>query len=203
MKMFLALATLVLSVSAFAQRGPGGGFHGGGVRGGGFHGGGFHGGGYHGGGFHGGGYRGGHWRGGVWAPVYGGGYGCGWNSWGCDDTYVSGSVACAPEVVEGNVAATDRVMKELAASPAFANAKMFQSEVKQATAIKDANERASAYMQLAGINPEDKQQIAAFVGSRDAKGAWITDLQRNAELSNEQATTVASKLQGALRGNLQ
>jgi hypothetical protein len=58
-------------------------------------------------------------------------------------------------------------------------------------------------LQLAGINSSDKAAVAAFIGSRDAKGSWVTDLQRNADLTNAQAEIVALKLQTALRGNLQ
>jgi hypothetical protein len=160
--------------------------------------GGFHGG-HHGGGWHRGG---GHWRGGVWEtyPVY---THCGWDGWYCHDEYVGGAVACAPETVEGNVAATERTLNTLAASTDFATAKTFKSELAQVSALKDAGEKAQAYLQLAGIDSNDKAAVANFIGSRDAKGAWITDLQRNADLTSAQAETVASKLQTALRGNLQ
>jgi hypothetical protein len=188
------LSVLVLALTANAGQGRTGGFRDGDAhRGGGFHGGGEH---------HGGGHWGG---GGVWAPYpsypsYV--HGCGWDGYYCHDTYV-GAVACAPEMVEGNVAATDRTLTKLAATSAFASAKTFKSELAQVAAMKDAGEKAQAYLQLAGIDSTDKAAIATFVGSRDAKGAWITDLQRNADLTTAQAETVAASLQTALRGNLQ
>lgn len=191
----LTFAALALSLSAQASQGQPGGFRdgpaGSAYRGG-------HGG-YDGGGYHGGGQ----WRGGVWAPVYGGGYYDRCDFGYCGGDYVSGSVACSPEVVQGNVAATDRVMASIVASPAFATAKTFKSEIAQVAKIKDQAERADAYMQLAGIDSKNKAAVAAFVGSRDAKGAWVTDLQRNADLTSAQAEAVSLQLQTALRGNLQ
>jgi hypothetical protein len=94
-------------------------------------------------------------------------------------------------------------LNALAATPEFAAAKTFKSELQQVAALKDAGEKAQAYLQLAGIDSNDKAAVATFIGSRDAKGAWVTDLQRNADLTNTQAEAVALKLQTALRGNLQ
>jgi hypothetical protein len=204
----VALATLLMTFVAQAQRGPGGrpprsgggivrptpGYGGGGSwqRAPGRIGGGYH-------------RGGGRWGGGVYYPTpsyprYGNR--CGWDGFYCRDTYVGGGVACAPEMVEGNVTATAKTLNALVATPAFANAKTFKSELAQVAALKDAGEQAQAYLQLAGIDSGDKAAVAAFIGSRDAKGAWITDLQRNADLSNAQAEAVATSLQTALRGNL-
>jgi|GEM_PF-4528627 len=225
MKLFaMTFAVLALALTANAEPGHGGmggGWHGG-QPGGGMHGGmggdhdgdhgGFHGGGgWHGGdhdGDHDGGgwhHGGGRWGGGVWYPTYPSYGGCGWDGWYCHDNdgYVSGSVACAPETVEGNVATTQKTLNALAATPAFATAKTFKSELAQVAAMKDAGVKAQAYLQLAGIDSKDKAAVANFIGARDAKGSWITDLQRNADLSNTQAEAVALKLQTALRGNLQ
>lgn len=199
MKILMTLAVLVLALSANAR--PGWGGHGGGFHGGagGWHGGagGWHGG--HGGGWHRGG---GHWGGGVWYPTYPSYHRCGWDGW-CDDGYVSGTIVCAPQMVQDNVVTTEKTLNALAATADFATAKTFKSELAQVAALKDAGEKAQAYLQLAGIDSNDKAAVAAFIGSRDAKGSWITDLQRNADLTNAQAEAVASKLQTALRGNLQ
>jgi hypothetical protein len=200
----LTIAALALTFTAHAAPGHGGGGfgRGGGHMGG--HPGGGHWGGGHGGGHIGGGHHGGgRWGGGVWYPTYPRYHSCGWDGWYCNDTYVSGGVDCAPEQVEGNVAVTEKTLNALAATPEFATAKTFKSELKQVAAIKDAGEKAQAYLQLAGIDSNDKAAVAAFIGSRDAKGAWVTDLQRNADLSNAQAEAVSLKLQSALRGNLQ
>lgn len=222
-----AVAALTLATSvAEAQRGPGGGGRGpgGGGPGMGRPGGGFGGGGSlrppgGGRGSIPGGYRpdrgnggfgrgnGGGWRRG---PIYGpgtggvyypGGYGCSYGR--CNnDVYVGGGVGCAPATFEGNVSSTDKALKALATSSDFATATSFKSQVSKIASMKDVGAKATAYMNLAGIDANDNKAIIEFVGARDAKGAWITDLQRNADLTNAQAETVARKLQGALRGNL-
>ncbi len=154
----------------------------------------------HGGSWGGGGYNDGWHRG----PIYGGGSGyypgC---EFGCSDTYAGGTIACAPKTFEGNVAATDRVLKSVLATSDFASASQFKAQVAKISAMNDAGAKATAYLKIAGINSNDSKAVVAFVGARDAKGAWITDLQRNADLTSTQAETVASKLQNALRGSLQ
>lgn len=201
----LVMAAAILTFAATqaeAQRGPG---RGGPGMGHGGPGGGFHPGPGHGGGFP---------HGGGWGrpeprpfprPFPGGGWGrpgCTY-SWDCNDTYIGGTIACAPATFEGNVSATDKVLKSLAASQDFASATEFKSQVAKISAMNDAAAKANAYMKLAGIDSSNNDAIVAFVGARDAKGTWVTDLQRNANLSNAQAELVASKLQSALRGNLQ
>ena len=165
---------------------------------------------------YGGGYGGGFGQGGSYdgwhrGPVYGGGTvyypgqypgrTCGYD-YSCGETYVGGTVACSPKTFEGNVTATDSVLKTLAASKDFASASSFKAKVSKISAMSDAAAKATAYLKLAGINSGDNAAIVAFVGARNAKGSWITDLQRNADLSNAQAEVVAAKLQTALRGNL-
>jgi hypothetical protein len=188
----LAFAALSLSLSAQASQGRPGGFRDGPA-----------GSGYHRGGDYDGYHGGGRWGGGIWYPGYGGGYYGNCDYGYCDGGYVGGTIACSPEVVQGNVAATDRVMSELIATPDFATAKTFKAEIAQVAKMKDSAERADAYMKLAGIDSAKKSAVADFVGSRNAKGAWITDLQRNSDLTSAQAEAVALKLQTALRGNLQ
>src|SRR5579859_6233922 len=67
-----------------------------------------------------------------------GGYGCRWHRCG-GDTRVG--VACAPEVVQGNVAATDRTLKAVVATPEFATATDFKAEVNRIAALNDPNDR--------------------------------------------------------------
>ena len=171
---------------------------------------------YVGGGGFGGNYGGGYYGGGFPGDIYGDTWGNGWHRGGygrypgCDfggcetsGGYVGGTVACAPKTFEGNVASTDRVLKSLIASKDFSSATQFKTQVSKISAMKDPAKKATAYLKIAGINSNDTKAIVAFVGARNAKGAWITDLQRNANLTSSQAEVVASKLQGALRGGLQ
>jgi hypothetical protein len=57
-------------------------------------------------------------------------------------------------------------------------------------------------LQLACINAKDTKAVVAFVGSREARGTWIVELQRNTGLSEAQAVKTAESLQNALRGGL-
>lgn len=118
------------------------------------------------------------------------------------DTVVVGA-ACAPEVLEGNVKATDRTLAGLAKSEQFAQATTFQSEVARIAKIQDAAEKSAAYFDLVGVDATDSKQVVEFIGAREVSGAQLVELQRNADLSAEQANTVASKLQATLKGGLQ
>lgn len=110
-------------------------------------------------------------------------------------------ISCAPEVVQGNVAATDRVLSNLAASPEFASASQFKSVVasiaREKTAVK-----VDRYFALIGVDARDSKAVADFIGARDVRGAWLTSLERSTGVSDAQAETVARELQSALRGSL-
>lgn len=140
-----------------------------------------------------------------------GGYGtgrCGY--YGCDQGYgrsggngVAVGVACAPEVLEGNVAATDRTLATLAATPEFASATAFKAQLKKISAVKAPEARAAAYFKLIGVDSSNKDQVVEFVGAREVKASQLAELERATQLSGHQADQVASSLQKALRGNLQ
>ena len=129
---------------------------------------------------------------------YDSGYHSGYHGGG----YSSGTISCAPGEIASNVALTDKALKTIAATPAFAKAAKFKTAIASISSNKDAAARADAYMKLAGINSRDSKQVVEFVGAREARGTWIVELQRNAELSEAQAVSVAQSLQGALRGGL-
>ncbi len=111
-------------------------------------------------------------------------------------------VACAPEVVEGNTAAADRTLKSLAASKEFADAKTFKAEVARISAMEDANAKAAAYMKLADVDASDASQVYEFAGAREVSNSTLAAIQKNANLSAEQAEIVAAKIKAELRGNL-
>ncbi len=112
-----------------------------------------------------------------------------------------GGTSCAPEVVEGNVKATDRVLAGLSSSPEFSNASQFRSVVRE---IRDAsaNARVARYFALIGIDSRDSAAVADFIGAREIRGQWLSSLERTTGVSGAQADLVASKLQTALRGDL-
>lgn len=127
---------------------------------------------------------------GLYGDCYGGSY------------YGSTEVNCAPEIVEGNTKATERTLATLVKSSTFAEAKTFKAEVARIAAIKDNSDKTNNYLALVGIDPENSEAVVEFIGSRDAKGAWLNDLEKNSGLSSAQAEEVAKAIQTALRGGL-
>lgn len=112
------------------------------------------------------------------------------------------SQACAPEVVDGNLKATDQVLNKLAASPSFAKAELFKSELQRIQAL-GPDERIAAYFKEVGIDPSNEDQIANFVGERSPQQSNIDALKKNMGLSDAQASQVISSLTQALAGGLQ
>ncbi len=135
-------------------------------------------------------------------------YGCG-DAWdrgqrrggNGDGTVVIGA-SCAPEVLEGNVAATDRTLATLAASSQFASATTFKATVKRIAAVRSPDQRAAQYFKLIGVDASNKDQVVEFIGARDVKSSQVAELERATGLSSAQADKVASSLQTALRGQL-
>jgi len=115
---------------------------------------------------------------------------------------VSVGVACAPEVLKGNVAATDRVLATLAHSPEFASATTFKSAVKEIAAVPAADQRAADYFALIGVDSSNKDQVVEFIGARQVESKYVTELQRQTGLNDAQAMKVATEVQNALRGDL-
>jgi hypothetical protein len=111
--------------------------------------------------------------------------------------------SCAPEVVEGNVAATQRVLSALAASPEFASASQFKTVVNEISAVRGDDARVARYFGLIGIDSHDSAAIADFVGAREVRGTWLMSLEKSTGVTSAQADLVASRLQKALRGDLQ
>jgi|GEM_PF-2930814 hypothetical protein len=111
-------------------------------------------------------------------------------------------IACAPEVIQGNVAATQRTLTTLAASREFANASKFKSIVSNLASIHDDQVRIARYFALIGIDSKDSAAVADFAGSREVRAQWLSSLEKSAQLTSAQSDVVASKLQSALRGDL-
>lgn len=111
--------------------------------------------------------------------------------------------SCAPEVVEGNVAATQRVLSSLAASPEFASASRFKTVINEIAAVRGDEARVARYFSLIGIDSRDSAAIADFIGAREVRSAWLASLEAATDVTPAQADLIASRLQTALRGDLQ
>lgn len=112
------------------------------------------------------------------------------------------TIQCSPKDLSGNVATTDKTLKALASSDSFAASNDFKAQVARISTLQSSDQKAAEYFALAGIDAKDSKAVIDFIGAREAKGSWIVDLQRNANLSESQAEKVASALQSALRGGL-
>lgn len=111
--------------------------------------------------------------------------------------------SCAPEVVDGNMTATERTLKTVLASADFAQASQFKSLVSQISSLKNPSAKVAQYFALIGVDSRDSAAVAEFIGAREIKSQWLSSLERSAQLTSAQADFVASKLQTALRGSLQ
>lgn len=126
------------------------------------------------------------------------------NRWPDDRNYPNRqTVKCAPEVVDGNVKATDRTLNALAASSQFAAAKTFRAQVSKISKMKQSADKADQYLALVGIDASNSEAVVDFIGAREVKAQWLSSLEKNSGLSSQQAEVVATKLQTVLRGGLQ
>lgn len=117
----------------------------------------------------------------------------------CFSSGVQMAIACAPEVAEGNVRATERTLGEIARRPDFLNATTFRARVAEARALRTPAEKISAYLRFADVREED---VAEFMGAREPRPSDILHAQRSLGLSDRQASVVVAELQAALRGSL-
>lgn len=109
--------------------------------------------------------------------------------------------ACAPEVQQGNIQATDRILKDLSNGD-LKNETTFRAVVSQISKLQP-QERMSAYLKLAGVNSDN--EIAEFVGSRDQSISpkYVQTLSNNTKLSSEQSQMVLQKISAGLLGGRQ
>jgi hypothetical protein len=111
---------------------------------------------------------------------------------------------CAPEVQNGNIAAVQTTLNNLAQSPAFAGATQFQTQVAAIAAETDPQVQFGDYMNLVGMtNDPTTDDLMNFLGARIADPAAVASLQKNMGLSADQATAVVNGVTSALKGSLQ
>lgn len=116
---------------------------------------------------------------------------------------VAGAIAttCAPEVVDGNITATERTLAKISESEQFADADKFNAFVKAIESEKDSQKKINAYFSLVGV--ETTEDMAYFVGARESElGEYADVLATKTELSAEQANVVVKELSSSLRGGL-
>jgi len=108
---------------------------------------------------------------------------------------------CAPEMVEGNLSATERALVEIANTEAFADAEKFQDIVDQVITTQDAKEKMGLFLTLVDVS--DATEIAHFIGARESElSKYTQSLEARADLSSEQAQLVVEKMITTLKGGL-
>lgn len=108
---------------------------------------------------------------------------------------------CAPEVVSGNLAATERVLSDLIARPEFASEEKFKSEVVRIAKINDDKRKVSEFFKMVDVSTSE--DIAHFIGAREEEYSKYTDsLIDNTDLSKDNAERVVESLVTSLKGNL-
>lgn len=103
---------------------------------------------------------------------------------------------CAPEVQEGNLAATERVLNELAHSE-LKNAPRFKAYIEKVSKL-EAKDKVAAYARFAGVNSD--ADLVQLIGAREVDSRYVQTLSLNAQISEDQAKLVLLKLSSALLG---
>ena len=110
-----------------------------------------------------------------------------------------GLVACAPEVVEGNLAATDRILIDLSKTDEFSSATQFKSTVEELSKISDNKEKVNKYFSLVGVNGNSSKEVVEFIGAR-THDKYMPAAVKNLGLNAEQARTLVSEMAAGLKG---
>lgn len=108
-------------------------------------------------------------------------------------------LVCAPEVQEGNIKATERVLNTFAQGELKGD-KEFTAIVQTISKLP-TNQKIAAYFAAVGIKSE--QDAVEFVSSREANPKYVKSLASNTNISEEKASLVASAIARALLGEQQ
>lgn len=119
-------------------------------------------------------------------------HGCGYRNCGLIGT----SVACAPEVIHGNMSATERALTELSNGP-LSSALKFKAKVEEARTLQES-ERMDVYLKLVGV--QNDADVVEFITEREVSSKYIESLKVNADLNEEQARLVINKISASLLG---
>jgi len=119
------------------------------------------------------------------------------------DDFATGIIitSCAPEVVIGNVSATDNVLINLANSKEFTDATKFKTEVNNIVTTEDLEVKMAKYFQM--VDVKTSEDIAYFVGAREEEyQKYESIITENLDLNSQQAEIVVKSLVTTLKGNL-
>lgn len=123
------------------------------------------------------------------------------NTYGTPDSRgFAGAFLCAPEVAKSNLESVNAELSALAQSKEFKNAVYFKKRINDIQALSTPTEQASAYFKDIGVKSD--QEVVDLLGARSISNIYITNLERNMSLTNDQALKVADTLL-KLKGSLQ
>lgn len=109
--------------------------------------------------------------------------------------------SCAPEVVKGNISATESALDKLAADEKFAGQKEFLDTVKAIKELKDEKKKIAALFAL--VDVDSQEDIAYFIGARKSEYAKYADvLEKNVNLDGQLSSEVVETLVTSLKGSL-
>jgi hypothetical protein len=111
---------------------------------------------------------------------------------------VATAAMCAPEVKEGNLRATDRVLATLSAGELQDEPK-FKAMVQKGSKLK-GDKKIEFYMKQIGI--ESNSELVEFAGARELDPKYIQQLSFNTGLTTDQSEKVLGQLSTALLGGL-
>ena len=109
------------------------------------------------------------------------------------------TASCAPEVVAGNLAATDRVLHNFLSDPRAS--KKFKDEVSSALSEENLESKVSKLFTLVGV--DTPEQMATFIDPKADLQPYVQAALDKLEISADFSQEVASTLKQELRGGLQ
>jgi len=111
-----------------------------------------------------------------------------------------GGSACAPEVANGNLAATERVLREVSARPEFQDAAALKQNIEKIASLESNQAKFEAYMELVSVDSSKVDDVVNFVGARDLN-PYAASVEQKLDLSKTQSQIVVDTLVTALKGN--
>lgn len=109
--------------------------------------------------------------------------------------------SCAPEVETGNIAATTRILGELATKAEFKDAKVYKERVSKIATIEDVQVRFGEYLDLVGLKAATEEELLEFIGAREVDSTRVAIAMEQLQLTSEQGRVLVESLTTALKGN--
>jgi len=103
-----------------------------------------------------------------------------------------GGRICSPEMKESTISTAEKVLTEAANSKEFEGASQFKDFVTKATKIEKVDEKLQAYFSVLGVNSQDADAVANFVGARD-HAEYRAHAEKTLGLTPSQAEVLVGK----------